>query len=403
MEEQNQEKRIALVSTDIAFIKATNTAFGASDSVELLVFEKQIDQIHGELHNSEASVVIIDLDAANLTEIEALQNVMKRLAGEIPVIVITQQFNASTVRVLIQMQVADFLEKPVTTTDLVRACIRALKNPKDMEINSEAKIYTFMPASGGVGSTTLAIHTASLLQNNTLHGGSTCIVDLNFQHGACAEYLDIEPRFDIDAVQNNPDRLDRQLLEVMLSRHKNGIAVLAAPVMPMEMRSFDTDVVVKVLDLAAAYFDNVVIDLPRTWFPWTETVLLGTNKLFIVAEKTVPCLRHTQRLIEAVKSVAGKEVTPKVIINRFVSKTNSSGIQMSDIEDVLGDYFVGGVTNDYLLVNEAIDRGVLLEEIKSDCKVIQDLRKIILPGQLKISKASKGFMSLPGRLFGKTG
>ena len=133
MEEHKLSKRIALVSTDNAFIKVTKTAFGASDNIELVAFEKQIDQIHGELHNSEASVVIVDLDATKLTEIEALKNVMKRLAGRVPVIVITQEFNAVTVRVLIQMQVADFLEKPVTTSDLVRSCIRALKDPGDTE------------------------------------------------------------------------------------------------------------------------------------------------------------------------------------------------------------------------------------------------------------------------------
>ncbi len=403
METKIRAKCIALVSTDSAFIQSTKTAFGASDSISLIAIEKQIDQIHGELHNSEASVVIVDLDASKINEIEALQTVMKRLTDKIPVIVITQQFNAVTVRVLIQMQVADFLEKPVTTTDLVRSCVRALKDPDDIEENSDANIYAFMPASGGVGSTTLAIQTASILHSNAGHGKSTCIVDLNFQHGACAEYLDMEPRFDIAEVENNPDRLDRQLFEVMLSRHENGIAVLAAPVSPMEMRSFNTDVVVKILDLAAAYFDNVVIDLPRTWFPWTKTVLLGTNKLFIVAEKTVPCLRHTQRLLEAVNSVAGKEVSPKVIVNRYVNKAKGSGIQRSDIEDVLGDNFVGGVANDYLLVNEAIDRGVLLEEIKADSQVLQDLKAIILPDQVDVIQARTGIMSLPARLFRKVG
>ena len=151
MENNNTTKCIALVSVDKAFTASTKTAFGSSDSIELITIDKPVDQIHGELHNSEASVVIVDLDATNLNEIEALQAVMKRLGSDIPVIVITEQFNAVTVRVLIQMHVADFLEKPVTTTDLVRSCIRALKAPGDQEENNEANIYAFMPASGGVG------------------------------------------------------------------------------------------------------------------------------------------------------------------------------------------------------------------------------------------------------------
>ena len=154
-----------------------------------------------------------------------------------------------------------------------------------------------MPAAGGVGNTTIAIETAFLLHRSATRAASTCVVDLNFQNGSCAEYLDLEPRFDITEIENQVERLDRQLLDALLSKHASGLAVLAAPNMPTEMRSFDVDVVVRVLDLVSAYFDNVVIDLPRTWFPWTETVLRGSNHVYITAEMTVPCMRHTQRLI----------------------------------------------------------------------------------------------------------
>jgi pilus assembly protein CpaE len=155
--------------------------------------------------------------------------------------------------------------------------------------------------------------------------------------------------------------------------------VLAAPTHPSEMRSFKTDVVVRMLDLVSAYFDNVVIDMPRTWFPWTETVLLGSNKLYIVAEMTVPCLRHTQRLIQAVYETAGKEVKPNVIVNRFEQKMFDNGIKQADVQEILGEHFVGGISNNYRLVREAVDRGVPLHEIDPNANVVNDLKKIILP------------------------
>ena len=117
---------------------------------------------------------------------------------------------------------------------------------------------------------------------------STCLVDLDFQHGAVADYLDLEPRLDLAEIEPRPDRLDRQLLEVMLSDHASGLAVVAAPNRPAEMRSFDPDVVTRLLDLVSSNFDNVVFDMPRTWFSWTDSVLLGSNRLFIVSETTVP-------------------------------------------------------------------------------------------------------------------
>ena len=284
-------------------------------------------------------------------------------------------------RILVQLQVADFLVKPLTTADLVRSCIRALQGP-GREENTESQIYTFMPAAGGVGTTTLTLQTAFQLHNSVTRGASTCVVDLNFQQGACAEYLDLEPRFDIAEIENQPERLDRQLLDVMLSKHASGLCVLAAPTRPSEMRSFNTDVVVRMLDLVSAYFDNVVIDMPRTWFPWTETVLLGSNKLYIVAEMTVPCLRHTQRLIQAIYETAGKEVKPNVIVNRFeqrCSKTASSRPTSRKSSATISSAASPTTTGWCAKRSTAACR---CRRSIPNANVINDLKKIILPEEV---------------------
>ena len=169
--------------------------------------------------------------------------------------------------------------------------------------------------------TTLAVQTAMLLLNSGPRGKTaTCLVDLDFQHGACADYLDIEPRLNLSEIEPRPERLDRQLLEVMLSQHPSGLAVIAAPNRPAEMRSFDPDVVTRLLDLVSSHFDYVVFDMPRTWFSWTDSVLLGSNKLFVVSETTVPGLRQAKQLIDAIRERLGDGPKPQVIINRFVQK-----------------------------------------------------------------------------------
>ena len=395
--------KIIIVSTDKAFLQDTRAAFSSSETATLEAVEKNIAELRGEIQESEASVAIIDMDASRLEQIEALQRVTRRIDGRIPIIVVTQEFDAAAVRILVQLQVSDFMTKPVTTADLVRSCLRALQG-NGREENSESEISTFMPAAGGVGTTTLSLQTAFQLHNSATRGASTCVVDLNFQQGSCAEYLDLEPRFDITEIENQPERLDRQLLDVMLSKHASGLCVLAAPTVPTEMRSFNTDVVVRMLDLVSAYFDNVVIDMPRTWFPWTETVLLGSNKLYVVAEMTVPCLRHTQRLIQAVYDTAGKEVTPQVIVNRFEQKMFESGIKQADVEEILGDHFAGGISNNYRLVREAVDRGIPLQEIDPDANVINDLKRIILPEEANFEPPKRNTLLEMGKgLFKKTG
>ncbi len=398
-----KDNRIAIVSTDNAFLKETRAAFAASETIDLVTVEKPVTELRGEIQESEAGVGIIDMDAAKIDQIESLQRVTRRLEGEVPVIVVTQEFDAAAVRILVQLKVADFMTKPVTTADLVRSCIRAAQGDSREE-SSESEISTFMPAAGGVGTTTLTLQTAFQLQNAGGRRTSTCVVDLNFQQGSCAEYLDLEPRFDIAEIENQPERLDRQLLDVMLAKHESGLSVLAAPTVPTEMRSFNTDVVVRMLDLVSAYFDNVVIDMPRTWFPWTETVLLGSNKLYIVAEMTVPCLRHTQRLIQAVYDTAGKEVKPQVIVNRFEQRMFESGIKQADVEDILGEHFAGGIANNYRLVREAVDRGVPLQDIDPEANVINDLKRIILPEEA-VDEAPKrnSLLNIGKGLFKKAG
>jgi pilus assembly protein CpaE len=278
------------------------------------------------------------------------------------------------------MKVADFLVKPVAAIDLVRACARVSQNRAGGAEPTEAQICTFLPAVGGAGVTTLAVQTAMLMLKS---GGqrakpSTCLVDLNFQNGAVADYLDLEPRLNLAEIEPRPDRLDRQLLEIMLSYHASGLAVVAAPNRPAEMRSFDPDVVTRLLDLVSTNFDYVVFDMPRTWFSWTDSVLLGSNKLFIVSEATVPSLRHAKQLVAAIKERLGDGPNPQVIVNRFEQRFFSSGLRRSDLAQTLGDAFVGAIPNDYTLVREAIDRGVPLDEVKPGNRLTAQLKKLMV-------------------------
>ena len=143
-------KRIVLVSTDKTFLQDTKAAFASSDLIQLATVEKNVIELRGEIQEADCDAVIIDMDAAKLEEIEALQRITRRLEGKAPILVVTQEFNAAAVRILVQLQVADFLVKPITTADLVRSCIRVLQGP-GREENTESQIYTFMPAAGGVG------------------------------------------------------------------------------------------------------------------------------------------------------------------------------------------------------------------------------------------------------------
>jgi len=385
--------RVVVLSADQGFLGELNAAFGANTQMALTLVPGSLSELEAQLDLAQANVAVIDLDAAQPGEMLALERLMARLGARPPIVVITQAFDAGVARALVQMRVADFLVKPVAPVELVRTCARVAQGPVTTATETtEAKIYTFLPAVGGAGVTTLALQSAMLLLNSGPGGrSSTCLVDLDFQHGACADYLDLEPRLNLNEIEPRPERLDRQLMEVMLSHHPSGLAVIAAPNRPAEMRSFDPDVVTRLLDMVSTQFDYVVFDMPRTWFSWTDSVLLGSDELFIVSEMTVPGLRHAKQLVEAVRERLGDGPKPKVIVNRFEQQMFSTGLRKNDIERVLGDSFAACIPNHYAIVREAIDRGVPLEDVKPGNKITLAIKKMILPqSEAKTATEEKG-------------
>jgi pilus assembly protein CpaE len=371
--------QVVVVTADPAFEEMARTTFGASRQIALTVLPGTLAVVEADIDAETATVAVIDLDAAPSEDMQALENLMGRQGTRLPVVAVIRSVDAGLARTLLQMRAADFLVKPVSPVELVRTCARVAQG-QAAAASTEAQIYTFLPAVGGAGVTTLAVQTAMILLNNTPRGRtSTCLVDLDFQHGACSDYLDIEPRLDLGEIEPSPERLDRQLLEVMLSYHPSGLAVVAAPHHLAEMRSFDPVVVTRLLDLVSSNFDYVVFDMPRTWFSWTDSVLLGSNNLFIVCEMTVPGLRHAKHLVEAIHERLEDGPKPQVIVNRFEQKFFSSGLRKADIEQVLGDSFAGSIPNQYSLVREAIDRGVPIDDVKPGNQVTTHLRKLILP------------------------
>src|SRR5262249_44989502 len=261
--------KVLAVTADAAFEGQIRSTFASTTQIELAILQGSLAATGAKTQDDDVTVIVIDADIRQDEDMAALTRLMARTGGWPPVVVVTPTFDKDTARQLLQMRVADFLVKPVQPVELVRTCARVVQAPAAPE-QTEAEIFSYMSAVGGAGVTTLAIQTALLLlhNNGSKTRPATCLVDLDFQHGACADYLDLEPRLELKEIESRPERLDRQLLEVMTAYHSSGLAVIAAPNRPAEMRSFDPDMVTRLLDLVSSHFNYVVIDMPRTWFSW---------------------------------------------------------------------------------------------------------------------------------------
>lgn len=386
--EEKETRHIVLVSADKEFVKTIEPELYEATGFQLTIAEDNLSAVWEQLLDQPIDALLVDLGEIDLGGLEALQHMKRALPSDTPILIMVEDYNTAIIRMLFQMQINDFLVKPIGAKELHRACVSAMRTANEPE-REDAEISAFLPAAGGVGNTVLAIQTAFLRHTARRGVNSTCLVDMNFQTGSCTEYLDLEPRFLIEDIENEVERLDRQLLDTMLAKHASGLAVLAAPNVISEQRTFNPDIVVRLLDLVSTYYDNVIIDMPRIWFPWTESVLRGANHVFITAEATVPCMRQTQRLIKGIEQETNGEAKPQVIVNRFSDTGSKNGVQRSDMEKVLGDSFAGTISNNYQMVCRAIDTGVPLHEIDAGSQLIEDLRSIILKDEIPQAVAKK--------------
>lgn len=367
---------IALVGADANFLNSIAATLGPARSISATVIAESIELSAKRPELDTAAVIVVDLDSKRRESLTALQGLTARVGLRTPVIVLTEAFDDALARWFLQIRVADFLRKPVDPKEVLRACVRVLRATTDTP-GGNGQILTFMAATGGVGATTLAIESAMLLHRESKETDTTCLVDLDFQNSACADYLDIEPRLNLDEIGSHADRLDIQLLEVMLSRHKSGLAVIAAKGKPSERSRLDPAFILRLLDLVSSRFENVVIDLPRSWDEWTDQVLMGSTQVHVVTDMTVPGLRFGRRWASAIVARLA-DVKPRVIVNRFEQQLLfGTGLRRTDVERALEGFLEGTVSNNYKLVREAIDRGLTLDEIKAGSNVSSDLRKII--------------------------
>ena len=368
---------VLVLTANDDFEQLARSAFSMGSHFALSLVRGSVANDAATLELGDAAVVVVDLDSNRPEEFPALGLLMRRISGTAPVVVVTDVEHESVPRKLVQMRVADFLVKPTTAVELASACASVAQNPTLGELK-EAQICTFLPAAGGVGVTTLAIQAALTLQRGSSRGAlSTCLVDLNLTHSACADYLDLKPRLDLREIEPHPERLDGQLMEIMLSRHSSGLAVIAAPSRPTDMQPLNPVVVTRLLDLVSLRFDHVVIDMPRTWYPWTDNILRESDKLFIVSTPTVPTLRKAKQLVLETTQRLGRCSQAQVIVNAYQRRIFSAGLRPADITRTLGESFGGTVPYNPRLVREAIDRGVPLDQVKRRSNVAVALKRVI--------------------------
>jgi pilus assembly protein CpaE len=222
---------------------------------------------------------------------------------------------------------------------------------------SESKIIVFMHVSGGAGATTLAVNLGcALSQSDPDH--ETCLLDLDLQFGTSANFLDLLRISPLAEFVEEPARLDRAMLDDMLTRHTCGLKVLTSPSPPLPLEALSPGDVSNLLRIAKSRYRNVIVDMPVALTSWTDTVLKAANVIYLVTPMMIPAAHRIGKLLDLLRKEKLDQLAIKLVINRYDLMANrSAGLRPAEFAKATRLALCHLIPDDYALVSLAEDQG----------------------------------------------
>ena len=247
--------------------------------------------------------------------------------------------------------------------------------------------------AGGVGASTFATNLAwELATISKTDAPRVCLIDLDFQYGSIATYLDLprkEAVFDLltDIGSSDSDAL----LHAMLT-FNDKLHVLTAPSDMLPLDIVTPEDIARLIDMARANFDFVIIDMPKTIVAWTETVLNRAHVYFALMELDLRSAQNVLRLVRALKAEALPHEKLRFALNRAPKFTDLSAKsrvkRMAESLDITIEIQMpdGGAqitqANDHgLPLSENAAKNPLRKEIQKLAKSLFDLNKATATGK----------------------
>ena len=247
--------------------------------------------------------------------------------------------------------------------------------------------------AGGCGASTFAANLAWELANVIkTDPPRVCLIDFDFQFGSAATYLDLprkEAVFELLSDSANAD--SDQMLHAMLT-FNDRLHVLTAPADMLPLDFVSPDDIARIVDMARANFDFVVIDMPRTIVAWTETVLARAHVYFALMELDLRSAQNVLRLVRALKAEGLPHEKLRFVLNRAPKFTDLSAKsrvrRMAESLDIALEVQLpdGGMqvtqANDHgLPLSENAGKNPLRREIQKLAKSLFELNKAVETGR----------------------
>jgi pilus assembly protein CpaE len=252
--------------------------------------------------------------------------------------------------------VKEFLPQPLTLKDVEPALARfegRLSGRASSAETQSGRVVSVIGARGGVGVSTVATNLATSVQQ-AQQRESVALVDLDMHGGDLGLFLDLHPSQGLKHLSKDISRLDETIVRSSLVKHSSGLHLLASGYEGFDEIKPTAGSTMRVIGLLRSMHGHVFVDCGHALEPAVKEALDCSDQVIVVTTLSLPAIRRTKRLLEALATVQYQAGKLLVVVNRY---TNDQKDLVSETENMLGLRMAGLIPNDYGTASEALDHG----------------------------------------------
>ncbi len=359
--------------------------------------------------------VVLAADGEDETNLEGITSVIRAAKDRgVKVILVANQISPIALHQLLRLGADDFLPYPLPEGGLRESIAKLKRKPEP--VPAAAAPQALVPAAaatpsfkatgdrdgvllpihglaGGVGASTFATNLAWELANiSKTDAPRVCILDLDFQYGSVATYLDLPRREAVFEVLQDTANTDSEAFLQSMVTFNDKLHVFTAPAEMIPLELVTGEDISRLIAMAEANFDFVIVDMPSTVVSWTETVLSRAHVYFALLELDLRSAQNVLRMVRALKSEDLPFEKLRYVLNRAPKFTELSARgrvkRMAesldiDIEVQLpdGGHQVTQANDHGLPISESAAKNPLRKEIHKLAQSLFDLNKAVEAGK----------------------
>lgn len=344
----------AMLQPETAPIVACTVSRDVSN-FDLLIedMEAELGESWGDLTFNDATVFLTQPDADSLEfiaiavddqdeeDLSLIGSIIK-LAGTkgISVILVAEEVSPIALHQLLRLGATDFIPYPLPDGELHTAIerIRTPQAPAEAPVPAGMKstikatgdrsgvVFPVHPIAGGTGASTFAVNLAwELACVDKKNAPRVCLLDFNLQFGSISTYLDLPRREIIYEMLSDTAAMDSDSFMQSLLAFNEKLHVFTAPADILPLDFVTSEDINRIIDMARANFDYVVIDMPNTLVGWTEAVLNQAQIYFATVELDMRSAQNVLRMTRALKAEDLPHQKMRFVLNRAPKFTDLNG------------------------------------------------------------------------------